>query len=295
LKYAVPFLIFYFLSSQSIAQQVDTSSINKKRLRTVLIGSGAVYGLSLVALSQAWYKDQDRSGFHFFNDCAQWNQIDKIGHLYSAYHVSRIGKEMFLWTNMPEKKAAIWGTVLSQAVMIPIEIMDGFSEDFGFSWCDIAANMLGGGMFLSQELIWGKQYFKPKLSFTRTPYAPLRPEVLGDGFLQEFLKDYNGQTYWLSVDLHGIMKSNNGFPKWLNPTFGYGADGMVYGTEEENNENGFVSNRQFFFSIDFDLSYIQTNKKGVKVLLFFADMIKLPAPTLEYNKNDGIIFHPLYF
>jgi len=256
---------------------------------------GTAYGLSLAALSHAWYKDQGRSEFHTFNDCNQWNKVDKIGHAYSAYHISRVGKELFLWTNMDKKKAAIWGTVLSQVTMLPIEILDGFSEEFGFSWCDIAANAIGGGLFLTQELLLDRQIFKPKFSFHRTPYAKIRPEVLGDGILQEFLKDYNGQTYWLSIDLYGLMKPQSKFPKWLNVTLGYGADQMVYGSEDENNLNGYQSYKQLFFSVDFDLSYIRTNKKAVEVLLFIADMIKLPAPTLEYNKNEGLIFHPLYF
>jgi uncharacterized protein YfiM (DUF2279 family) len=283
------------LQLQAFAQEEDTVGINKKRLRTVLIGTGTAYGVSLIALNNAWYSDHERDEFHFFNDCGQWNQIDKLGHFYNAYQISRIGKQMFLWTNMPEKKSAIWGAVMSQAMMLPIEILDGFSSEYGFSWCDVFANLAGAGFFLSQELLWQRQLIKTKLSFHTTPYAEERPEVLGETFLQQLLKDYNGHTFWLSFDMHGMLRKNNGFPKWLNPTLGYGADGMVYGTESENNIYGYESNRQYFLSLDFDLSYINTKKKGVRTLLFFVDMIKLPAPTLEFNSNDGMIFHWLYF
>ena len=279
----------------ALAQKEDTTGINSKRLRLVLIGAGAGYGISLIALNNAWYKDQDRSDFHFFNDCGQWNQIDKLGHFYNAYQISRIGKQMFLWTNMPEKKSAIWGAVMSQAMMIPIEILDGFSSEYGFSWCDIFANMAGAGLFLTQELIWQKQLVKSKLSFHTTPYAEKRPEVLGETYLEQLLKDYNGHTFWLSFDMHGILKKENNFPKWLNPTLGYGADGMVYGRESENNMHGYESYRQYFLSIDFDLSYINTKKKGIRTLLFFVDMIKIPAPALEFNKKHGAKLHWIYF
>lgn len=272
---------------------VDSIQTNKKRLNTVLIGTGVVYGASLYALSEAWYKKQ-RSSFHFFNDNAQWNQVDKVGHMYSAYQLSRVGKGLFMWTNMPEKKAALWGSVMSQAFMIPIEIFDGFSEDYGFSWGDIGANLLGTSIFLSQELGWKEQRIKIKYSFHRTEYANLRPEILGDGFFEELLKDYNGQTYWLSFDLYALANKNSKIPSWLNIALGYGAEGMVYARESENNENGYESYRQYFVSIDFDLSHIKTRSKFLNSLLFVIDMVKIPAPALEFNKK-GINYHWFYF
>lgn len=286
--------IFFFTSIAYSGEINDSTQINKKRLNTVLLGTGITYGASLFVLNEAWYKEQGKTGFHFFNDNAQWNQLDKIGHFYSAYQLSSIGKQLFLWTNMSEKKSAIWGSVMSQAIMIPIEIMDGYASEYGFSWGDIAANLLGSGFFLSQELLWKDQRIKAKFSFHRTEYADLRPEVLGEGIFEELLKDYNGQTYWLSFDLYGLGNLNPKIPKWLNIAVGYGAEGMVYGRENENNDFGYTSYKQYFIGIDFDLSHIQSRNKAVKTLLFVADMIKFPAPTLEF-KNKGVNFHWLYF
>lgn len=185
----------FFLSAGYCTENNDTTDLNAKRLNIILIGAGATYGVALYTLNEVWYKEQGKGDFRFFNDNAQWNQVDKIGHFYSAYQLSSIGKQLFLWTNMSEKKSAIWGSVMSQAIMIPIEIMDGFSVEYGFSWGDIAANLMGSGFFLSQELLWNGQLIKTKFSFHRTEYAKLRPEVLGDGIFEELLKDYNGQTY----------------------------------------------------------------------------------------------------
>lgn len=288
------FLIFIVFDA-NCKSSIDSIQVDKKRLNTVLIGSGAAYVTALVILNEAWYKDQGRTDFHFFNDNSQWNQVDKIGHFYSAYQLSRIGKQLFLWTNMSEKKSAIWGSVMSQAIMIPIEIIDGFSAEYGFSWGDIGANLLGSGFFLSQELLWKEQKIKTKFSFHRTEYANLRPEVLGDGFFEELLKDYNGQTYWLSFDIYALGNFNNKIPKWLNIALGYGAEGMVYGREEDNVANGYESYRQYFVGIDFDLSHIKSRKKVIKSLLFVADMIKFPAPTLEFSSKNRVNFHWLYF
>lgn len=288
-------IIFSLLSNDGACFiENDSAQINKKRLNTVLIGTGVGYTASLVVLNEVWYKEQGKTDFHFFNDNSQWNQVDKVGHFYSAYQLSNIGKQLFLWTNMSEKKSAIWGSVMSQALMIPIEVMDGFAVEYGFSWGDITANLLGAGFFLSQELGWKGQRIKTKFSFHRTEYAALRPEVLGDGFFEELLKDYNGQTYWLSFDIYTFAKQNPKIPHWLNIALGYGADGMVYAREEENNENGYESYRQYYVGIDFDLSHIKTRSKFLKTVLFIADMVKLPAPAVEFNKN-GVNYHWLYF
>ncbi len=273
---------------------IDSTAINKKRLNIVIAGTSAAYGASLIALNQAWYKKQS-SSFHFFNDNSQWNQVDKTGHMYSAYQLSKAGKELFLWTNMSDKKAAIWGSVLSQAFMIPIEVFDGYSSDYGFSWGDIAANLMGTGIFLSQELTAKQQKVKLKFSFHHTEYAALRPELLGESFLEEILKDYNGQTYWLSFDIYTLANKNPKIPSWLNLALGYGAEGMVYAREAENNANGYTSYRQFYVGIDFDLSHIHTKSPLLKTLLFVADMVKFPAPALEFTKDKKLNYYWLYF
>jgi len=292
--FTVFFLIIQFFGFQAFAiQPTDSAQINKKRLNIVLIGTGVAYGASLIALNEAWYKKQ-RTSFHFFNDNSEWNQVDKAGHFYSAYQLSRVSKELFLWTNMSEKKSAIWGAVMSQAFMVTIDIFDGFSSEYGFSWGDITANMLGAGFFLSQELIFQEQKIKVKYSFHHTDYAASRPELLGNGYLEEILKDYNGHTYWLSFDLYALANKNPKIPSWLNLAFGYGADGMLYGRENENIANGYESFRQFYLAIDFDLSHIHSNSKFVNGVLFFLDMIKLPAPAVELNKQ-GINYHWIYF
>jgi uncharacterized protein YfiM (DUF2279 family) len=286
--------LFTLISWHCRAGEGDSTAINKKRLQIVLIGTGAAYGASLIALNEAWYKQQ-RTSFHFFNDNSEWNQVDKAGHFYSAYQLSRVGKELFLWTNMSDRQSAIWSTAMSQIFMMTIDIFDGFSAEYGFSWGDITANLLGGGLFLGQELIWQEQKIKVKYSFHHTDYAPLRPELLGGTYLEEILKDYNGHTYWLSFDVYGLANKNAKIPSWLNIALGYGAEKMLYGHEYENNEYGYESYRQFYLGIDFDLSHIKTQSKFLKGILFIADMVKLPAPALEYNTNNKFNFHWLYF
>lgn len=265
----------------------------KNSLNKVALYGGLAYGATLFTLSQAWYKEQGLDRFKFFNDNAEWKQIDKFGHMYSTYHFSRLSYQLLKNTKLGDQKALFWGSALSTLLLLPVEILDGFSPDFGFSYGDMIANAAGSGMFLWQQLVWKEQRIKMKWSFHETSLSGLRPNTLGSGLLEELLKDYNGQTYWFSFDIHAFAKKSR-FPKWLNLAAGYGAQNMVFARDSQNINAGFQNFRQYYLGIDFDLSYIKTDKKWLKVLLFLGDIIRLPAPTLEFNKN-GIKGHLLYY
>src|SRR5438874_2371911 len=58
---------------------------NKKRVRLVTAANIAGYGGTMAGLYSAWYSNYPQTRFHFFNDNAEWLQVDKVGHAYSAY------------------------------------------------------------------------------------------------------------------------------------------------------------------------------------------------------------------
>ena len=249
-------------------------------LKKVKLYGGIGYATGLFVLSQAWYAENGLEHFKFFNDNAEWLQVDKFGHTYSTYHFSRINYELLRRTELTDEKALLWSSVLSTALFLPIEILDGFSPDYGFSYGDMLANATGSGLFYAQQKVWGEQRIKLKYSFHRTAYPAYRLNTLGKNLLEELLKDYNGQSYWFSFDVRAFAEDSN-WPKWLNLAVGYGAGGMVYSRNAENEEAGYSNYRKLYLGIDFDLSSIKTSSRFLKTVLFLADMIRLPAPTLE--------------
>lgn len=287
------FLIFFIPLKPAQSQELKDSTQNKK-VKNFLLISGGVYALSLYGLNELWYSNFERQSFEFFNDNAEWNQVDKVGHFYSSYHLARGSQIIFSKLGVEKKKSYLYASIYSVALITPIEVLDAFSAEFGFSWGDVIANISGPALLYGQEALFGRQLIKPKFSFSPSPYASLRPETLGDGFHEEWLKDYNGQTYWLSFDLDKII--NNGkFPKWLNFAFGYGTNESVFAREPENRLNGFESVRQYYLAIDFDLSHIKTKSKFLNTLIYAVDLIHLPAPTLEFSSRDKIRFRPFFF
>ncbi|MCB0388891.1 MAG: DUF2279 domain-containing protein [Winogradskyella sp.] len=273
-----------------------SDTLNTSRRNAVIITEASMATLTLVGLNQLWYADYPKSKFHTLNDNNQWLQMDKLGHVFSAYQLGRLGANTLHWSGVSKQDQLIYGSTIGVAFLTVVEVFDGYSEEWGFSWGDMAANVTGAGLYVGQELLWKEQRFTIKYSFHRTDYAPQNPEVLGNGFSEEFLKDYNGQTYWLSLNLHAFFKESK-IPSWLNVALGYGAEGMISGSNTNDNDVVQEQNpyRQFYLSLDLDLTRIKTNSHVLRTIFDVFNVIKVPFPALEFNDKNGIKFHGIYF
>lgn len=274
-----------------------SDTLNNKRQKAVFVSEAAFSAITLVGLNQLWYADYPRSKFHFINDNQEWMQMDKLGHLFSSYHLGRLGCEMLQWSGATPKKQLLYGAGLGFAFLTAVEVLDGFSSEWGASSGDVIANATGTALYVSQQLLWKEQRITPKFSFHNTRFANYRPEVLGASFSEQILKDYNGQTYWLSANLKSFFRDSK-IPKILNIAVGYGADGMLTGKGENSpflTEENFVKSRQFYLSLDVDLTKIDTKSHFLKTFFSVFSVLKIPAPTLEYSGREGLKAHLLYF
>ncbi|WP_194431849.1 DUF2279 domain-containing protein [Flavobacterium pokkalii] len=274
-----------------------SDTLNNKRKKAVFVSEAAFSAITLVGLNQLWYADYPRSKFHFINDNQEWLQMDKLGHLFSSYHLGRLGSEMLQWSGATPKKQLLYGAGLGFAFLTAVEVLDGFSSEWGASSGDVIANATGTALYVSQQLLWKEQRITPKFSFHNTRFANYRPEVLGASFSEQILKDYNGQTYWLSANLKSFFRDSK-IPKILNIAVGYGADGMLTGKGENSpflTEENLVKSRQFYLSLDVDLTKIDTKSHFLKTFFSVFSVLKIPAPTLEYSGREGLKAHLLYF
>ena len=209
-----------------------------------------------------------------------------MGHSYSTYWIARANYKVFQWTGLKDRQA-LWGSVASSWLFIStIELFDGFSSEYGASPGDLLANTSGATLFGLQQLLWNEQKLLYKFAYFPSPYAKYRPEILGSSPIERGLKDYNGQTYWLSTGLHNIT-GIKAIPQWLNIAVGYGVNGM---TGAEDNK-GFLPNsermRQYYVSLDLNLEKIKTNNRFVKTIFFMFNCLKFPMPTIEITRNGS--------
>lgn len=294
--------LFFFHASLSLFAQHNnffkpSDTLNTKRRNAVVISEAAIGGLTLLGLNQLWYADYERSKFHTIDDNNEWLQMDKFGHVFSSYQLGKFGAQTLRWSGVSQKDQLLYGATLGFSFLTAVEVLDGFSSEWGFSWGDFTANTAGAGLYISQELLWEEQRIVMKYSFHRTQYAAQRPDKLGNGLLEEALKDYNGQTYWLSANVHSFFK-NSKTPKWLNVAVGYGGEGMLSGNEGLIVDNMLIKQnrqRQFYLSLDMDLIKIKTDSELLKSIFSVFNSIKVPFPTVEFNGKSGVKFHSVYF
>ena len=296
------YLILLFIPNIFFGQSIEnffkpSDTLDTGRRKAVVISEVVLAGGVLAGLNQFWYADYPKSDFHFINDNGEWLQMDKAGHVFSSYQLGSIGKNTLQWSGVSRKNQLIYGATLGFLFLSAVEVFDGYSSNWGASVGDIAANATGTALFVSQELLWKEQRIVPKFSFHTTPYASARPNVLGSSQSEQILKDYNGQTYWLSINLHSFFK-NSGIPKWANVAVGYGAEGMITGNDEFINSVFLpetTRRRQFYLSLDADLSKIETKSHVLKTILSVFNVVKIPAPTFEIRGSGNIKFHVFYF
>ncbi len=255
-------------------------SLNKKRIITSSSIIGVGYAGSLIGLQQVWYNNP-WTDFHFFNDGGNWLQMDKAGHAYTTYQISKNISHLYRWGGMKSKNADWVGVGVSLSYLSFLEVLDGFSDEWGFSAYDMLANVSGSALFWGQERLFKQQIIVPKFSFHPTEYAALRPEILGSTFAEQLLKDYNGQTYWLSFS-PGTMGDNK-FPKWLCFSLGYSADQKIVGGEETY--LNYQSRREFLLSMDIDFSRIPVKNHFLKTVFSQLNYLKIPFPTLMLQGN----------
>ena len=298
LMLAMMFCLSASIRAQDIGKEGDT--LHTGRFAAVVATESVIAAGSFVGLSELWYKDYPRSSFHFFDDNNEWLQTDKVAHSFTSYQLGRLGYSTLRWTGLNEKKSAWYGGTMGSAYLLVIEILDGFSKEWGFSWGDFLANSLGTSLFMGQQLGWHEQRIFLKYSYHPSKYAEYRPDLLGSGPLQRLIKDYNGITFWLSTSPGAYLKPETKFPKWIAFSVGYSAEGMLGGRVNPDEYNGsplpdFDRNRRFFLSADIDFTRIPTRSKVLRTVFSVLNTIKVPFPALEINSKGKVKGHYFYF
>ena len=270
----------------------QTYTLNKKKRNILLISEATAYTVALVGLNQLWYADYPKSDFHFINDNGEWLQMDKMGHISSSYYTGVAGIKAYEWAGFSRKKAIWYGGMTGSLFLTIIEILDGHSAEWGASSGDLIANTTGSLLAIGQALKWNEQRIQLKYSYSPTRFADQNPEQLGGNNLERALKDYNGQTYWLSFNLKSLLNINSSdFPQWLSLAIGYSGTNMItpYQQKEDN-----LRRRQYFLSLDIDLTTIKTKSKTWNSILHTFGFLKFPMPALELS-NGNLFGHLIYY
>ncbi len=296
----IVFIVVLLLFCRSIfSMDKDTLAITLSQQKkhnaifsSLSIGASAT---SFIGLNSLWYKDYPRSNFHFFNDSKEWMQMDKCGHAFTAYQLGRNFYNTLITSDSNRNRNIFLGGASGLIYLTSIEILDGKSTQWGFSKSDMVANTFGYFLFASQEYFLQQQFISLKFSYHKSAFANVRPETFGHNFQQRLLKDYNGQTYWLSAPLSLNRSNTKRFTQWLCISFGYSIDENVFADNNINSVNNFQATREFFFSFDADLNRIEWRRKWMKKIASVINFIKIPSPTIGIRSDGKVKVYPVYF
>ena len=272
--------------------KIDQSySLNKDRRNILLISEVGIYTISLVGLNHLWYSDYPRSKFHFINDNGEWLQMDKVGHIAASYYTGVLGIKAYQWAGFSRRKAIWYGGLTGSFFLTIIEVLDGTSKEWGASSGDLLANTAGSFLAITQALEWNEQRIQLKYSYSPSAWAVENPSQLGGNHLERILKDYNGQTYWLTFNIKSLLNiQNESFPTWLSLALGYGGDFMTQPYPDDEKKRY----RQYFLSFDVDLNKIKTKNKIFNSVLHTFGFLKFPMPALEFS-DSNFSFHSVFY
>lgn len=218
---------------------------------TVLIG-GPVITFLYGAKTWDWGSNHD----FWFGD-ERWFQADtgaggadKIGHCFAHYMVSRLGYSFFSYTEQTREKAVLYSGLTAAMIGTMIEIGDGFTGRYGFSYEDLIADYVGilFAMILDQYPVVDEF-----IGFTAT-YVPSRAfRRYGDGTYLDFAGDYSGWKYMLNLKLAGLGYAGIRIPEFMRYVqfdFGY----YTRGYTDYDHENGdYTASRHFFYGISINM------------------------------------------
>lgn len=263
------FLPHLTLKGNKLKISDDTISQTARTERIALVGGvslGAfIYGH--VALSNLWWKGNPVP-FHINTDDDYKYALnaDKFGHFFFPYFGTDLYRGLFVWCGINDTTSLWLGAGALMTYQTYIEIRDGFSEQYGFSWGDFTANTIGTGM----QVLRFYSPFLRKFHFKMSFYPS---EKFKAGAYNAIIDDYESAFHWLSFDLHSVLPENLQpyFPAFISPAIGHSVANL-------DQKGG--GNHVWYLALDWNLDAMHTGIDFLDPFLHYLNYYHLPAPAV---------------
>lgn len=268
------FIILSFMTPQSNGQ--DTSAVHWYRAGGIglLTAGGFVYGHALN--TNLWWKGE-KSGFHF-NWQEDWTYAlgsDKFGHFFFPYMASQVYSGLFQWSGFSRNTSLWLGSSLAFSYQTYIEIKDGFSKQWGFSWGDFAANTLGAAYPLIEEEYPPLKNFRFKMSFSPS-------ERFRNNSHSVIFDDYESTYDWVSIDIYNLLpqKAKPYWSPYLNIALGHSVKRL------DAPEGG---HHELFLALDWNLDAFQIQNEYLRAVQKIIGFYRLPSPAVKIY--PGVVWY----
>jgi hypothetical protein len=282
-KYIV--IIILFTGFNITYPQTKKDSVSKRIINTsklYLIGgvTAGVFVCGYAVQNNLWWKG-DKSKFHF-----TWRQDwiyalgeDKFGHFFFPYLVSNIYSQALEWAGFDKEKSLWYSSSFALAYETFVEIRDGFSKQWGFSWGDFTAAALGSAYPVFQNKIPVLKNFNFKISFYPS-------DRFKHGSNSVIFDDYESTYDWLSINVHKLLPENirKFYPGFLNLAIGHSV-------EKLDNMGG--GNHRFYIGFDWNLEDLPGGGWFWNLLKRNLNYYHLPSPVIQVYPH--VIWYGLKF
>jgi len=167
---------------------------------------------------------------------------DKIGHMYSTFLISELFTKRLLTKTNDRKGAALYGASFSSAIMLLIEVWDGYSVDHGFSYEDLVLDLSGAAFSYFKNTV---PNLDEKLDF-RFEYRP-------NGINNDHpITNYSAHNYAIALKMGGFRKLQETPLKYFELQVGYHTEGF-----KENEKFYYDEKRaEVYFAVALDLTEV---------------------------------------
>lgn len=282
----------------TISREKQLSISNVKLIPTsIFVGTyGIIFYLQHLGQKKTIWKNF--SNFQVVEDGKYALYADKAGHFYGTFLTSYILLSSLIECGFDYHLSSAIGSVLGLAYTTYVEVLDGFSKDWGFSPSDFYADLAGAFFFLGYAYFPLVQNFTPKFMYTPPRWINSNSRVPSSMFID----DYSSHTFFISVNIYNILPQHlkKYYPSWLEFSFGYAVrnlcDPFHYSCSPNSSEpiSPFAwGNRKFIIALDYDLVKLLPDGKPFwnwfkQSLNFF----KFPSPAIEFGSPTR--FYLLY-
>ncbi|MBI2620472.1 MAG: DUF2279 domain-containing protein [Ignavibacteriales bacterium] len=277
------------LLQSPISLQVSPPKINYVRLGIMGgITAGAAVG-SYLYVKDVWWAES-RSGFQFERTAERYAlHLDKASHFWGAIGEADFFAGGFEWTGFDDRRARIYGALMSNVISLSVEMTDAFAVEHGFSIKDYLAGALGAWYPYLQLEIPALQnvYFKWSYWNHVPRYFEKKDQLIEQNPTRSFLDNYGNQTYWVTVNARSIAPQSwkTSIPPWLGLTVGARAGDVVDVIQKDKQFKEF----QLYFSIDVDVPQLLPEEGPFwAVLRRFFSHIHFPAPAIRLTPRVSV-------
>jgi len=247
----------------------DANGALTKEQKALILNAAAVTGVltygifkwdyfqtSWKSTPEGWFERTTKSG-----------GADKMGHLWFTYAMSHLFAHVYEEWGYAAPAANGLGALSGLGVQTIMELGDGFSGDYGFSYKDLAMNVAGAG---AAYLLGGSPSLKRKLDL-RIEY---KPDSLGD-ITGDIVTDYDHLRYLAALKLDGFDRFRDSPLGYLELHMGY----FTRGYENFRPTGPDPRRRSIYFGIGLNVTRLIQEATDTKFALF--NYLQLPYSSIR--------------